>query len=85
MSLNGHAILQSSLSLILGLSALEAIRELPMIYSEGKISDIAIAKFAIAIMIILVIMCILWWCKDEHIAKQTPAQSPQTPPVPLNK
>jgi hypothetical protein len=59
-SLNGSAVAQSAISLVAALSALEAIREIPGIYADKKLSDVAAAKIVLAVVILMIVMFLIW-------------------------
>lgn len=60
LTLNASAIAQSAISLVAALSTLEAIREIPSIYTDKKLSDVAAAKLMLAVVILMIVMFLIW-------------------------
>jgi uncharacterized membrane protein len=79
LTLNASAIAQSAISLVAALSTLEAIREIPGIYADKKISDVAVAKLVLAVVILTLVILMIWWFGTSQSIR-TPIHEDHTQP-----
>ena len=79
ISINGSAVVQSAVSLVAGLTFLEAMREIPSMYSEKQISDAQIAKMVMAVIILTFVMFLIWQFGAHHAS--APAQEDHSQPA----